>query len=89
MSFSRCLKAGSKPTRRYRLGGMYAAELPDPISNSEVKRGRADDSLVHASAKVGSCPFMLKLSPKGEFFRYGEVQKSLIYLLICPDKSSS
>lgn len=41
-----------------RLGGMYAVALPDPISNSEVKRGRADDSLVHASAKVGSCPFM-------------------------------
>lgn len=47
---------------------MYAAELPDPISNSEVKRGRADDSLAHASAKVGSCPFMLKPSLSDGFF---------------------
>lgn len=47
---------------------MYAAELPDPISNSEVKRGRADDSLVHASAKVGSCPFIIKTPLKGVFF---------------------
>jgi hypothetical protein len=47
---------------------MYAAELPDPFPNSEVKRGRADDSLAHASAKVGSCPFMLKLSLKESFF---------------------
>ena len=46
---------------------MYAAELPDPFPNSEVKRGRADDSLVHASAKVGSCPFMLKLSERRVF----------------------
>jgi bifunctional UDP-N-acetylglucosamine pyrophosphorylase / glucosamine-1-phosphate N-acetyltransferase len=49
------------------LGGMYAAELPDPIPNSEVKRGRADDSLVHASAKVGSCPFMGKPSERRVF----------------------
>ena len=45
-----------------RLGGMYAMELPDPISNSEVKCSRADDSLAHASAKVGSCPFIKKPS---------------------------
>lgn len=51
-----------------RLGGMYAAELPDPFPNSEVKRGRADDSLAHASAKVGSCPFMMKPSLTDGFF---------------------
>ena len=44
--------------------------LPDPIPNSEVKRCRADDSLAHASAKVGSCPYMEKLSFTGEFFCY-------------------
>lgn len=37
------------------LGGIYDAVRPDPFPNSVVKRVRADDSLVHASAKVGSC----------------------------------
>lgn len=46
---------------------MYAAELPDPFPNSAVKRGRADDSLVHASAKVGSRPFDKKTSLKEVF----------------------
>ena len=45
------------PCRGQRLGGIYGTELPDPIPNSEVKRVCADDSLVHASAKVGSCPY--------------------------------
>lgn len=58
---------------------MYAAELPDPFPNSEVKRGRADDSLVHASAKVGSCPFMLKLSFTGEFFRWVDFCNIIMY----------
>ena len=49
------------------LGGIYAVELPDPFSNSEVKRGCADDSLVHASAKVGSCPYTKKTSLKEVF----------------------
>ena len=43
-------------------GGIYAAVLPDPISNSEVKRGCANDSPAHAGAKVGSCP-LTKNSP--------------------------
>lgn len=46
---------------------MYATELPDPFPNSEVKRGRADDSLAFASAKVGSCPFIKKTSLKEVF----------------------
>jgi hypothetical protein len=49
---------------------MYAAELPDPIPNSEVKRGRADDSLAHASAKVGSCPYYKKTSLKEVFLLF-------------------
>lgn len=47
---------------------MYAAELPDPFPNSEVKRGRADDSLSSLSAKVGSCPLYKKAVPKGRLF---------------------
>lgn len=65
-----------------RLGGMYAAELPDPISNSEVKRGRADDSLVHASAKVGSCPFNKKTSLTGVFLIYVQLNYLLIEIII-------
>lgn len=57
---------------------MYAAELPDPFPNSEVKRGRADDSLVHASAKVGSCPFIKKPSQKGGFFIFDNMPKTVI-----------
>lgn len=52
--------------RNCRSGGIYDAVLPDPIPNSEVKRVRANDSLAHASAKVGSCP-LCKNSPNGEF----------------------
>ena len=52
VSFSACV------IRSYRSGGIYDAVLPDPFPNSEVKRVRANDSLAHASAKVGSCPLI-------------------------------
>lgn len=48
-------------------GGIYGAVLPDPFSNSEVKRSRADDSPAHAGAKVGSCP-LSKNSPNRRVF---------------------
>ncbi len=54
---------------------MYAAELPDPFPNSEVKRGRADDSLSDLSAKVGSCPFMGKPSERRVFSCSGKFIK--------------
>jgi hypothetical protein len=38
------------------VGGSYGMERPDLFPNSAVKHARADDSLAHASAKVGSCP---------------------------------
>lgn len=50
------------------MGGIYGTELPDPFPNSEVKRARADDSLVHASAKVGSCPYNKRIRLKADSF---------------------
>ena len=38
------------------MGGIYGWVRPDPFPNSEVKTACANDSLAHASAKVGSCP---------------------------------
>ncbi len=48
-------------------GGIYGAVRPDPIPNSAVKRIRADDSLAHASAKVGSCRLIKKIRANGSF----------------------
>ena len=41
------------------VGGISSRARPDPIPNSEVKTAWANDSLAHASAKVGSCPIMI------------------------------
>ncbi len=42
---------------------------PDPFPNSEVKTVCADDTPAHAGGKVGSCPYMIELWIKPEFFR--------------------
>ncbi len=61
-AFGPVVSSSACALRNCRSGGIYAAVLPDPIPNSEVKRSGADDSLVHASAKVGSCPLTKQLA---------------------------
>lgn len=64
-------------------GGIYGLVRPDPIPNSEVKLARADDSPTHVGAKVGSCPFMLNLSYKGEVFLLPEtVFKDILWYML-------
>ncbi len=55
--------------------------IPDPIPNSEVKHARANDTLAHASGKVGGCPFMTNSSIKRGvflFYIYDIIKKSLV-----------
>ncbi len=55
------------------VGDLYGVVLPDPFPNSEVKHARADDTLAHASGKVGSCPLYEKPPLNREAFLFVEI----------------
>lgn len=68
MPFKASFLLGLYLLRKLTLGGIYGGARPDPIPNSAVKTARANDTLVHASGKVGNCPLYKRPIQKGLVF---------------------